>query len=200
MKFFSFFHNFDRKVFGYPPKRPLFQANILASYSTLVSKQTFRAPSDPLPPQLLLQQREGEAGNRHVFHRANAQSRHVRRFKSHSFPRQRLRRRLVTKPIPLLIFRFINDFPSVFAVLPKTTPEGYRVIYCKVLDSDPSRYIQTMALRIFDMVCELSLQKNGTEEGQIIIMDMDGILMGHVGRLSLMTTKIYLHYLQVTMS
>lgn len=65
------------------------------------------------------------------------------------------------------------------------------------MDSEPARYIQTMALKIFDMVCQLCLHQNGTEEGQIIIMDMDGIVLGHVGRLSLLTTKIYLHYLQV---
>lgn len=92
----------------------------------------------------------------------------------------------------------LNTFHrSVFAVLPKTTPEGYRVIYCKVLDSEPGRYTQTTELKIFDMVCQLCLQQKGTEEGQIIVMDMDGIVLGHVGRLSLMTTKIYLHYLQV---
>lgn len=82
-------------------------------------------------------------------------------------------------------------------MLPQKTPDGYRVIYCKVLDSEPARYIQTIKLKIFDMVYQLCLQQNGMEEGQIIIMDMDGIVFGHVGRLSLMTTKIYLHYLQV---
>lgn len=160
----------------------------------------FRPANHSLPPELLFQQRESETCHRHIFHGPNPQSRHVRPIKSHNFASKGLQRCLVPKKKSWHLkgnnlFFFVNY--SVFAVLPKTTPDGYRVIYCKVLDSEPSRYIQTMELRIFDMVCQLWAHENGTENGQIIIMDMDGIVLGHVGRLSLMTTKVYLHYLQV---
>ena len=46
------------------------------------------------------------------------------------------------------------------------------------------------------MILDLWLRTDGTTSGHIILVDMQGVSLGHVGRLSPMTTKKFLYYLQ----
>lgn len=39
--------------------------------------------------------------------------------------------------------------------------------------------------------------EEGTAKGHIIVMDLDGVIFGHLARLGILTIKKYLLYLQV---
>ncbi|XP_012250875.1 alpha-tocopherol transfer protein-like [Athalia rosae] len=89
------------------------------------------------------------------------------------------------------IMKVVCQFP-----LPGKTPEGYTVIYAKVTDSEPSHYVFSEAVKLLGMITELLLWSEGTCPGQIILVDMDGVVFGHMARLSPMTIKKYFYYLQ----
>ncbi|XP_018328062.1 alpha-tocopherol transfer protein-like [Agrilus planipennis] len=96
------------------------------------------------------------------------------------------------------------DLPSVkqllnvglYVTLPKPTPEGYRVLFAKLMDSDPDNYIFSDACKGFDMSTMLHLIQEGTDNGQIILFDMKGLTFGHVTKLGIVTMKKMLYYLQ----
>lgn len=80
--------------------------------------------------------------------------------------------------------------------LPSTTQEGYKVMYVKLIDFDPSHYVFVDAGKILFMVMELWLWTTGASPGHIIIIDMEGTVFGHLARLSPMVMKKFLYYLQ----
>ncbi|KAF5285077.1 hypothetical protein FQA39_LY16766 [Lamprigera yunnana] len=88
---------------------------------------------------------------------------------------------------------------GLYAFLSKQTHEGYKIVMCKVMDSDASKYSFNNQVRIFDMSVMLSLHQEGTAEGLIILMDMDGINFAHMTKLSPMGFKKFFYYLQEAM-
>ncbi|XP_077282417.1 alpha-tocopherol transfer protein-like [Temnothorax americanus] len=81
-------------------------------------------------------------------------------------------------------------------VLEGTTKEGYKIIYGRLLDSDPSHFVYNDVMKLQNMVIDLWLYTEGTCEGNIILIDMKNVSFGHVGRLSPMGLKKWLYYLQ----
>ncbi|XP_071570121.1 alpha-tocopherol transfer protein-like [Temnothorax nylanderi] len=81
-------------------------------------------------------------------------------------------------------------------VLEGTTKEGYKIIYGRLLDSDPSHFVYNDVMKLQNMVIDLWLYTEGTCEGHIILIDMKNVSFGHVGRLSPMGLKKWLYYLQ----
>ncbi|KAK4878841.1 hypothetical protein RN001_011347 [Aquatica leii] len=88
---------------------------------------------------------------------------------------------------------------GAYIPLPKTTPEGYRVIFCKVMDSDASKYSFNEQIKNFDMSIMLWMMMEGTAEGLLIVMDMDGITFAHMTKLNVMGLKKFFLYLQEAM-
>ncbi|XP_071638276.1 alpha-tocopherol transfer protein-like [Temnothorax longispinosus] len=80
--------------------------------------------------------------------------------------------------------------------LPMTTKEGYKLVYSRLIDYEPSRFVYNDVMKYFSMVVDLWLYTEGTAEGHIIIIDMAGVTFAHAGRLSPMGIKRYLYYLQ----
>lgn len=76
------------------------------------------------------------------------------------------------------------------------TNEGHRVIYCCLWDTDPNKYVFGENLKMFTMMIDLWLLKEGTMMGHHIVFDMDGVSFGHLTKLGLMTMKKYMYYLQ----
>lgn len=70
----------------------------------------------------------------------------------------------------------------LYCVLPRGTPEGYRVIYCKIVDPDPSKYVQSLQVNLFDMAAMLDLRLEGAAEGHVIVVDMINVVFGHLAR------------------
>ncbi|XP_024888293.1 uncharacterized protein LOC112465123 [Temnothorax curvispinosus] len=80
--------------------------------------------------------------------------------------------------------------------LPMTTKEGYKLVYSRLIDYEPSRFVYNDVMKYFSMVVDLWLYTEGTAEGHIIIIDMADVTFAHAGRLSPMGIKRYLYYLQ----
>ncbi|XP_018572841.1 alpha-tocopherol transfer protein-like [Anoplophora glabripennis] len=85
------------------------------------------------------------------------------------------------------------------ALLPKQTPDGYSVIYIKLMNSNPDIYNFPLQIRCFDMYTLLALHQVGPKEGMIMLVDMKGIVFGHFLKLSVVIMKKFLYYLQEAM-
>lgn len=80
--------------------------------------------------------------------------------------------------------------------LNQTTKEGYKIIFGKLIDTDPSHYVYNDCMKYFCMVIDLWLYTEGTTNGHIIVFDMEGVVLGHAARLSPLGLKKFLCYLQ----
>ncbi|KAJ3618117.1 hypothetical protein MTP99_006148 [Tenebrio molitor] len=87
----------------------------------------------------------------------------------------------------------------VFATLPKKTPEGYTIFFMKLVDTSPNKFIFADVLKCLDMTCLLHLHQQGTSSGHVIVIDMAGVVLGHMARLGPLTIKKFLYYLQEAM-
>lgn len=73
--------------------------------------------------------------------------------------------------------RVVGAFP-----LPGETAEGYRVVYCQLLDADPSVFIYPEASKYFFMIGDLQVVQGGVCPGYVFIGNGTGLAMGHVAR------------------
>ncbi|GAB1861595.1 Alpha-tocopherol transfer protein-like [Camponotus japonicus] len=81
-------------------------------------------------------------------------------------------------------------------ILEGTTKDGYKIIYGRLLDSDPSHFVYNDAMKLLNMAIDQWLYTEGTCSGHVILFDMKNVSFGHVGRLSPMGLKKFLYYLQ----
>ncbi|XP_030757101.1 retinaldehyde-binding protein 1-like [Sitophilus oryzae] len=80
--------------------------------------------------------------------------------------------------------------------LPKTTPEGYRVLMYAVRDPDPTKMNFNDVVKGFCMYNDCVLSEDGLQEGYVIIFDMKDVSIGHLARVSLPALKCFLWYIQ----
>ncbi|RZC38432.1 CRAL TRIO domain containing protein [Asbolus verrucosus] len=80
--------------------------------------------------------------------------------------------------------------------LPKTTPEGYRVLLYSIRDPDPTKMIFSDAVKGFCMYNDCVLSEDGLVEGYIVVFDMKGATIGHLARVSLPALKAFMFYIQ----
>jgi len=76
------------------------------------------------------------------------------------------------------------------------TEEGYKIVYTRLIDYEPSCFIYNDVMKYFSMVIDLWLYTEGTAKGHVIVIDMTGVTFAHAGRLSPIGIKKYLYYLQ----
>ncbi|KAM0734182.1 Alpha-tocopherol transfer protein-like [Formica fusca] len=76
------------------------------------------------------------------------------------------------------------------------TKEGYKLVYARLIDYEPSHFVYNDAIKYFCMVMDMWLYTEGTAKGHIIVVDMEGVTLAHAGRLSPIGIKKYLYYLQ----
>lgn len=79
---------------------------------------------------------------------------------------------------------------------PGLTKEGYKVIYCQLLDTDPSLFAEIEAYKSFYMIADLLLQQIGMCSGFVFVGNAMGLTLGHVGRISPLLAKKLLYYIQ----
>ncbi|XP_031783356.1 alpha-tocopherol transfer protein-like isoform X2 [Nasonia vitripennis] len=91
----------------------------------------------------------------------------------------------------LQMFKVVMNMP-----LERTTKDGYDVIYGALSDFEPSNYDYTFNMKLFGMVMDLWLYGKGTMKGHVILVDLKGLVIGHVARFSPMALKRFLYYLQ----
>ena len=92
-----------------------------------------------------------------------------------------------------LIFKY---FLRAYFPLKGFSHEGYRVFYSKLIDLEPSHFVYNDVMKIYNMILDLWIFTEGTMKGHIILMDMEGCLISHAGRMSPLGIKKYLYYLQ----
>lgn len=81
--------------------------------------------------------------------------------------------------------------------LPKPTKNGDTVIFAKILDPNPDNFNYGVTVKCFDMITTSHLHQDGPDNGVIILMDLKGVVFGHVLKLSVVIMKKFLYYLQV---
>lgn len=84
----------------------------------------------------------------------------------------------------------------MFAVLPKSTPEGYRIGYCRLIDSDTTNYVHLQTVRMLVMCIDLWLKEEPGVPGHVILVDMVGMHLGHLAKLKMSVLRNYSYYVQ----
>nr|XP_023019645.1 alpha-tocopherol transfer protein-like [Leptinotarsa decemlineata] len=85
---------------------------------------------------------------------------------------------------------------SYLISLPKTTPEGYRVLLYSVKDNDPTKMVFSDCIKAFCMYNDIILSEDGLQEGYIVVFDMKGVQLGHLARVSLPALRCFMLYIQ----
>ncbi|CAH2094177.1 unnamed protein product [Euphydryas editha] len=83
--------------------------------------------------------------------------------------------------------------------LPTFTVNGYKAMYCRLLDGDPKRYVFSDINRVFAMIFDLVQYEEGTWPGFVILIDMDLACIGHLGRVDLLLLRQVIYFLQECM-
>lgn len=93
-----------------------------------------------------------------------------------------------------------NVFTTAFHLpLATKTKEGYQIMTCKLIDTNPSHFVYNDSMKVFTMSQDLHLTTEGTQIGNILILDMAGVTIAHTTRLSPLGIKKFLVYLQEAM-
>ncbi|KAG7196746.1 hypothetical protein KM043_014005 [Ampulex compressa] len=76
------------------------------------------------------------------------------------------------------------------------TKEGYKILFGKLIDTDPSKYVLNDAVKAFFMVYDLYALKLGTCPGYAYVADAAGLSLGHLGRLNPLALKKFIYFIQ----
>ncbi|XP_024870210.1 alpha-tocopherol transfer protein-like isoform X1 [Temnothorax curvispinosus] len=83
-----------------------------------------------------------------------------------------------------------------FVMLPKPDKNGNRIIFHRLADSRPSKYVFNDGVKLLMMSVDASLYRNGCSAGYIFLFDMAGVRLGHLTRLSINSIRKFFEYLQ----
>lgn len=83
-------------------------------------------------------------------------------------------------------------------VLPETTPEGYYILFGKVLEQKADNFNLAKVIRMMDMICSICIYELGPAEGAVVVFDAKGFTMGHLAKFNLFIMKISLDHLQAS--
>ncbi|XP_031358813.1 alpha-tocopherol transfer protein-like [Photinus pyralis] len=85
---------------------------------------------------------------------------------------------------------------AAYIPLPKLTPEGYQVLFCQILVSDPNSFSFNNHIKYVDGCMKSWFLERGPGEGVVIILNMDGFVLGHLLRIPLFSIKKLMFYFQ----
>lgn len=83
------------------------------------------------------------------------------------------------------------------ALLPTLTDEGYQVIYGKIMDVSPEKMQFNANIKAMDMNLILLQMQHGISPGHIMILDSEGLTLGHVLKVNFTTVVKVAYYIQV---
>lgn len=96
----------------------------------------------------------------------------------------------------LIILCFIIFYSYTFDS-PVPTPEGYRLVYFGLRDSDSSKYhVEVGTAMLIKIMMVLVLEK-GICPGTAIVVDLEGSGWGHLTTLSMTYLRKFMYYIQV---
>lgn len=84
-----------------------------------------------------------------------------------------------------------------FCLLPGSTPDGCRVIFIHLKRVEPELFVISDFIKALSMVIDMLLMTSGSFGGLVIVYDMKGFSLGHMGRLAVNMVKKYIYFLQV---
>lgn len=88
---------------------------------------------------------------------------------------------------------------ALFYQIPVFTTRGYRAIYLRLLDFSPKNFFLEEVVKSFVLIYDLWQYEEGTWPGFVVIIDLDGVVLGHLSRLDLMMLKKLLYFVQECM-
>ncbi|KAL0266540.1 UNVERIFIED_CONTAM: hypothetical protein PYX00_009050 [Menopon gallinae] len=80
--------------------------------------------------------------------------------------------------------------------LPKTTPEGYRVLMYKLRDTEPSKFNHANIAKTMILFSDICTAEHGICPGYIIIGDPRGFSASHLTKINLGVLRIFMKYMQ----
>uniref|UniRef100_A0A182Q2V4 CRAL-TRIO domain-containing protein n=1 Tax=Anopheles farauti TaxID=69004 RepID=A0A182Q2V4_9DIPT len=84
----------------------------------------------------------------------------------------------------------------MFTVLPGETKEGYKMVYTRLLTSDVTEFNHPQVLKLMTMCLDLWVKMEGNANGHIMLTDMQGMHLGHMGKLNMAAIKKHMFYVQ----
>lgn len=81
-------------------------------------------------------------------------------------------------------------------MLPKPDHNGHRIIFHRILDTQPAHYVFNDGIKLLLMSVDASLYTDGCSPGYVFLFDMQGVRLGHLMRLSINSIRRYFEYLQ----
>ncbi|KAF5297259.1 hypothetical protein FQR65_LT10031 [Abscondita terminalis] len=85
---------------------------------------------------------------------------------------------------------------AVYAPLPTLTPEGYQVIFTKLLNCNPDTYDFGNHMKYLSTCIHIWLMETGNVNGIVFVFDMDGCVLGHVTKIPITSFKKIVTFLQ----
>lgn len=82
------------------------------------------------------------------------------------------------------------------AVFPNMTPEGYQIIFHRLSQYEPSKYVFADGVKVLNMTMESARYHTGPQKGYYILFDMTGVRLGHLTRLNLGLLRKFFAYIQ----
>ncbi|KAI4454616.1 alpha-tocopherol transfer protein-related [Holotrichia oblita] len=85
---------------------------------------------------------------------------------------------------------------SLVTDLPVRTKHNHLVVYTRIMDSSLDHFDALQQLKYFDMFVSAVFRVTGLSDGQVGVMDMEGVTFGHLLRINLMDLKRHAYYVQ----
>lgn len=82
--------------------------------------------------------------------------------------------------------------------LPKTTPEGYRVLMYKLRDTEPVKFNHPNIAKTMVLFSDICTAEDGICPGYVIIGDPRGFSASHLTRINLSVLRVFMKYMQVS--
>ena len=101
-------------------------------------------------------------------------------------------------PKVLVMFQlFFFSFRHLVAC-PEETKEGYKVLLYRLTDFDPSHVDFLQGMKAFFAFNDVRLSEDGVTPGYVVVFDMQGITLSHLGIVTLSGIRKFMHYIQVS--
>ncbi|XP_031330818.1 alpha-tocopherol transfer protein-like [Photinus pyralis] len=85
---------------------------------------------------------------------------------------------------------------SLCAILPSPTPENYKIVLYKLMNSDVERFATKEEFKIFDMCMMMELMQKGTSDGCVLVCDLREATVAHALKFDITATRRIMLYLQ----
>lgn len=93
-----------------------------------------------------------------------------------------------------------KSFPFCFSYMvsvPKTTPQGYKIVIHALTDPDPAKFNHEDWLKAMFLFSDIRISEDELANGYIIICDTKGTSLSHMTKINFSLFRLSLKYVQV---